>query len=138
MISLHKILYFITETQRRRIQHTKQSPQSITSYSATIITTPRITRGISTTRLVDRDLCVVRESVICLAVSERKDGKKQENEKVQGDGKKEPDQSEREIQRIGKVEERRKTNEGHEGVERNEIPDQAAYHGINPVQPGHY
>lgn len=54
---------------------------------ATIITTPRITRGISTTRLVDRDLCVVRESVICLAVSERKDGKKQENEKVQGDGK---------------------------------------------------
>lgn len=51
--------------------------------------------------------------------------------------KKEPDQSEREI-RIGKVEERRKTNEGHERVERNEIPDQPAYRGINPVQPGHY
>lgn len=35
-------------------------------------------------------------------------------------------------------EEKKAVNEGHERVERNEIPGRPVYRGINPVQPGHY
>lgn len=68
--------------------------------------------------------------------TQKKEGKNKKtvagSEKAKNERRREGVEEEGSIDSVGK---RRK---GRNGTERNEIPDQPAYRGINPVQPGHY